>query len=408
MRLFVRFTWAIGVLAGIGTVVEQGAAQEEIGTRDTSSCCCNACCEPWVVAREPLFDHSYLDRLTDLGNIQRGRLKMPITGGAWHWFHQSLIGRGGGYGVPGLRGTYYWYLYADPEYDLGHGRTIGGHLELRLRETGTYRSFITDQVWPYEAYGYIHDEDYGTLKAGQLFKQFGIFWDGAFFGTTQEFDGLKLDADYGLSWESTREIDRCFKIERYFQFFFREDSSNGSFGGGDAESVAGYTEQNTGVVRIVPTWTLNNGAVFELGISGLVGEINSRRADLADETVAAYAVDLTYTRGPWKTFVEGAQTFGVVNPQRYVSGGPSDRLTNVLTGIQYTRGAVTYRCSYSNSIDANPDAIQNMVVAGATVTLSDHVDLYLEYVVERVDDADIPGQNGFLFHGFEYVINWHF
>jgi hypothetical protein len=360
------------------------------------------------VSREPLFSHSYLDRLTELGNIQRRGFKMPITGGAWHWFHQSLIGRGGGYGIPGLRGTYYWYLYADPEIDLGCGRRIGGHLELRLRENGTYRSFIDEQVWPYEAYGYIHDEDYGTLKAGLVFKQFGIFWDGAFFGNTLEFDGLTLDADYGLSWESTDEIDGCFKIERYVQFFFHEDSSNGSFGGADAESVDGYTEKNTGVIRVVPTWTRSDGAVVELGLSGLVGEIDSRRPDLTDETVAAYAVDLTYTRGRWKAFVEGAQTFGTVNPQRYVSGGPSNRITNVLAGVHYTLGPVTYRCSYTNSIDANPNAIQNMIVAGATIAVTKHVDMYLEYVNERIDGAEIAGQNGFFFNGLEYVINWHF
>ncbi len=413
MRLFVPFTLTFSIVVSTGMIVGQATAQEQIGgCGECSSCCgdgcCDGCCEPWIVQRESLFDHSYLDRLTDLGNFERGRFKLPITGGAWHWFHQSLIGRGGGYGIPGLRGTYYWYLYADPEYDLGGGRKIGSHTEIRLREDGLYREFIAEQVWPYETYGYIHDDNYGTLKAGLVFKQFGIFWDGAFFGTTQEFDGLTLDADYGLSWESTVEVNDCFKIDRYVQFFFREDASNGSFEGGDAESVPGYTERNTGVVRFVPTWTLGSGAVVELGVSGLVGGITSDRVDLDDETVSAYSVDLTYTRGPWKVFGQGAQTFGVINPQRYVSGGPSDRLTNILAGVQYTRGAVTYRCSYSNSIDENPDAIQHMVVTGATVRLSKNVDLYLEYVAEQVTDAEIAGQNGFFFHGLDYTINWHF
>ena len=251
-------------------------------------------------------------------------------------------------------------------------------------------------------------KSWGTLKAGLLYKQFGKFWDGVFFGNAPYFDGAKLDADYGVSWESTYEVNKCFKIDRYYQFFFHEDSSNGSFGGGDAESVAGYTEENTGVVRIVPTWTFANGATAALGFSGLAGQINSRRPDLTDEKVYAYAVDLTYTRGRWMAFVEGAQTFGVINPVRYVSGGPSDTISNIWTGVHYNRGPVTYRVSYSNSIDENPDAVQNMVLAGATVTLTKNIDLYFEYVHERVDGAELPGQNGEFFNSLEYVINWHF
>ncbi len=113
-------------------------------------------------------------------------------------------------------------------------------------------------------------------------------------------------------------------------------------------------------------------------------------------------------RDPSRTFFEGSQTFGLLNPVRYVSGGPSDRITNMLGGIAYTRCPVTYRCSYSNSVDANPYAIQNMIVAGATIMCSDQMDVYLEYAHERIDGADIAAQNGYIINGLEYVINWHF
>jgi hypothetical protein len=365
-------------------------------------------CEPWVVEREAMFDSDYLSQLTKPLSIERGDFKMPISGGAYHWFHQSLIGNSGGYGIDGLRGTYFYYLNADPQYKLEGGRTLGGHVEMRFRDGDTFRSFVDEHVWPWEAYGYVKDDDWGTLKAGLVYKQFGRAWDGVFFGNAPYFDGAKLDADYGLSWESTREVNDCFKIDRTAQFFFHEDSSNGSFAGGDAESVAGYTEKNTGVFRIVPTWTHENGGVLALGLSGLIGQIDSTRADLTDETVSAYALDLTYTIGRWQAFIEGSQTFGTINPVRYVSGGPSNRISNLWTGLQYTQGPVTYRCSYSNSIDANPDATQNMILTGATVTLTKNVDLYLEWVHERVDGAELPGQDGYFFNSLEYVVNWHF
>jgi hypothetical protein len=392
---------------------ETEAAETSEAANDRSDCrcgCCGRCCsEPWVVSREPWLCHSCLDCLTEFGASidNKCNFKMPITGGAWHWFHQSLNGDPGGYGIPGLRGTYFWYLYVDPEYKLRDDRKIGGHMELRLREVDTFRTFIDDQVWTWELYGYIHDDELGTLKAGQLFNRFGLFWDGVFFGNAPYFDGLKLDADYGVSWEKTTKVDECFAVESYFQFFFHEDQSNGSFAGADPESVIGYTERNTGVARIVPTWTRWDGSTVALGVSGMAGNIDSEIAIPSDD-MYAYGMDITYTHGPWKAFVEGSQTFGVRNPVNYVSGGPSDELTNFLTGVHYTRGAVTYRCSYSNSIYENPGAIQNMVLAGATITLTKHVDLYIEYVNERVDNADIAGRNGDFFDGIEWVINWHF
>ncbi len=343
-----------------------------------SKCGCNFCCkyEPSVVSRESLFcDKCFdLDFVTNAFSHETCCAKFALTGGVHHWWHQSLRGAGGGYGIPGIRNTYFWYLRPDLEIDLGCGRKVGARGELRLRETGNFRNFMDQSTWPWEAYAYVSDEDLGTLKAGLVYTRFGLFWGNAWFGNAPYFDGLKLDADYGLSWERTYELNNNFKIDTYSQFFFHEDQSNGSFGGGDAESVAGYTEKNTGIVRFVPTWTRSDGSVVALGISGKVGQIDSRVATLRDQTVGGYAVDLTYTRGRWRLFGEGFQHFGIQNPTRYVSGGPSNRITGVLTGADYTIGPVTYRGAYSTSYDANPDATQQMIVAGTTIQLTKNVD----------------------------------
>lgn len=373
------------------------------------SACCSCCPDPWVVSPEPICCQTQTDWLTNLAtSIDNGdNFKMPFSGGAWHWFHQSLIGRPGGYGIPTIRDTYFWYLYADPEYTTANGNKIGGHMELRFRETDKFRSFVDDQIWTWEAYGYLHNDDLGTFKAGQLFNRFGIFWDGSFFGNAAYFDGLKLDADYGLSWEKTTEIDDCFKVDSYLQFFFHEDQSNGSFPGADPESVDGYTEKNTGVGRVLSTWTRTDGSQLALGASALVGQIDSQIA-LPDTTEWGYGFDATYTKGRWKAFAEGSQIFGVRNPVNYVSGGPSDQLTNFLAGLQYTRGAVTYRGQYSNSIYQNPHAVQNFVLAGAAIKLTPDVDLYIEYVNLRADGATVPGQNRAIFHSIEWIINWNF
>ncbi len=373
------------------------------------TCNCTCCPDPWVISREPIYGRSHLGGLKKLAtSIDNDcNFKMPVTGGAWHWFHQTFNGAPGGYGIPGIRNTYFWYLYVDPEYTTSAGNKVGGHMELRLRETDTFRSFVDDQIWTWELYGYLHNDDLGTLKAGQLFNRFGLFWNDSYFGNAAYFDGLKLDADYGMSWEKTTAVNDCLSVDSYFQFFFHEDQSNGSFAGADPESVVGYTERNTGVARLVPTWTRADGSQVAIGASAMVGQIDSQIA-LPDETVRAYGVDATYTKGRWKVFAEGSQTFGVRNPVNYVSGGPSDQLTNFLAGINYTRGSVTYRCSYSNSIYEHPHAVQNMWLAGTTVTLSPDVDLYIEYVNQRVDGASLPGRNGAFFNSLEWIINWHF
>ncbi len=372
---------------------------------------CGCECEPWVVSRESLFcDNCFdLDPLSELLTYECCRSKLWVTGGAHHWWHQSLRGAGGGYGIPGLRNTYFWYFGFNAEHKLDSGRTLGAHVTLRLRETGNFRTFIDQSTWPWEAYAYLKDDDWGTLKAGLVYTQFGLFWGNAWFGNAPYFDGFKLDADYGLSREKTYEVNDCFKVDTYSQFFFHEDQSNGSFAGGDAESVVGYTEKNTGIVRIVPTWTHTNGAVVALGISGKVGQIDSSVPTLSDQTVGGYAVDLTYTRGPWRWFAEGMQHFGTQNPARYVSGGPSNRISSVLAGADYTVGPVTYRAAYSASFDANPDATHNMVVAGTTIKLTKNVDLYIEYVNERIDgNVGGPAADGEFFDSVEYIVNWHF
>jgi hypothetical protein len=67
---------------------------------------------------------------------------IPIGLGAWHWFHEDLSGSDDGYGIRGLRGTYWWFITADPEHALGGSRAVGGHLEYRLRDGDPFRSFF--------------------------------------------------------------------------------------------------------------------------------------------------------------------------------------------------------------------------------------------------------------------------
>lgn len=334
------------------------------------------------------------------------RYNIPIGLHAWHWFAEDLSGPNDGYGIPGLRGTYWWGITADPEADLGGGRKVGGHLEYRLRDGDTFRSFFDSKFWSYEAYGYVSSEEMGTLKAGQVWKRFGLDWDGVFFGNQPYFDGFKLDPDYGLSWEKTTAIDDRLSVDSFVQYYFHEDGVNGSFGGADPESVAGYNEENTGVIRLVPTWTFCDESTLALGASGLVGQVNSDLAGLPDDTLSAWALDATYTTGPWKVFGEVFQSYGLLNPQRYTSLAPNNKLTGMLAGAHYTRGPVVYRCSYSASHDANPATDTHLIVGGATIHITKNIDLYFEYVLQQVNNRELLAGNTDPYAEFFDSLNW--
>jgi len=331
---------------------------------------------------------------------------IPIKLGAWHWYHESLDDNDG-YGPEGLRGTYWWEIIADPEFDLGGGRKIGGHLDYRLRDGDFFRSFFDSKFWSYEAYGYYSSEELGTLKAGQVWKRFGLDWDGVFFGNVPYFDGFKLDPDYGLSWEKTTVIHDQLRVDSFVQFYFHEDGVNGSFGGADSESLPGFTERNTGVVRLIATWTLADNSTLAVGFSGMVGEIDSDRIDVDDQVNSAWAIDATYVKDRWKLFGEVLQAYGTRNPNRFVSGGASNRLTDFLVGAHYTSGPVTYRASYSLGLDDNPSGEQSVLVTGATVQLTEHVELYVEYVDDFIDGNDQTEFNEF-FNSLNFIIHWQY
>jgi len=202
-------------------------------------------------------------------------------------------------------------------------------------------------------------------------------------------DGLKLNSDYGISLEDTPDFKDDFKIDRYFQLFFAQDRVSGAILGADSESFAGSREFATFVGRVVPTWKLGEKETIAVGLSTLVGGIENQPtlrmlgtnevfSSPGDQTVAGWAADATWTAGPWKLFGEVSQVFGVVSPQYYVSGGPSDRFTDTLAGIHYTKGPITYRFVYSMGLAGNPYGWQDMFVPGATIRLTSNLTLWCE------------------------------
>jgi hypothetical protein len=370
-------------------------------------CCPGSFCDSLP---KTVFGPNCIDDLYDCIQAKKKDYCLPITVGAWHWWHSNTGGpTKSGYGFPTISGTYFYYIEADPEWDVSCGpfSKVGAHTQYRLRDGGDgFRGFYEHAFWFYELYVW-GDTDLGRMKAGKIWKRFGLDWDGTFWGNVQYFDGYKLDPDWGLSWENTPQFGCGFKVDTFAQFFLHEDGVNGSLVGADSESAVGSDERNTGVIRVVPTWELGDKSTLAIGLSGLVGEVHNEAFVGDSHTVSAIAADATYTKGNLKVFGEVMQGYGDIHPARYVSGGPSTRVTDVLVGAHYTCGPVTYRISYSAGFDDDPGGHQNLWVPGITVALTKNVDLYVEYV-----RWDVQGNAADEFIEFEdgvqIVLNWRF
>jgi hypothetical protein len=339
---------------------------------------------------------------------------IPLTIGAWHWYHVRQSGPlASDYGIPGLRGTYYYYAVFSPELATTNKNfdKVGAHVDFRWRDDeDQFRSFFESNYWLWEAYGWV-DTPVGRLKGGKIWKRFGLDWDGSWWGNAAYFDGQKLDPDIGVSLEETWTISNTFTVDTFAQYFFREDRVNGSLAGADPESNRHANERDTGVVRVVPTIVFG-GLKLALGLSGMAGRVVNRRTNGAttgvdDEIIGAAAADLTASYGPFKVFGEISHSWGVITPVHYVSGGPSNQRATALLGAHYTIGFATLRATYSMGWDDNPDGRQGLAVVGTTLAVTKHVDIMLEYVRWDVHNAE-GDDYALLEDGYQVLLNWRF
>jgi hypothetical protein len=336
------------------------------------------------------------------------RHQIPVTVGAFNWFHVNNGGpNASGYGIPGIRGTYYYYVLLDPQLrsTAATGPSVGVHVDFRFRDSADkIRPFFKDTHWFNEFYLWA-STDLGEIKMGQVWKRFGLDWDYTWWGDVQYFDGFKLNPDYGISWERQWRLSGDWHLDSFVQYFVRQDGVSGALAGGNTESAPGAQARNTGVVRVVSTWTLPGVSSVALGLSALAGQLHGVTSRDSRDTQKAVAVDLTYTRGAFTLFGEALRSYGVVNPVRYTSNGPSSRINDVLVGAAYHYGPITFQVAWSAGLDEHPSGHQTLWVPGVIVALTRNVDMYAEYV--RWDVTSSTGIHSTFEDGGQLVLNWH-
>jgi hypothetical protein len=357
-----------------------------------------------------LGKHNAWDDTYDAIEAAKKEAHLPISIGANHWFHIDRDERiyGNGYGVPTESGTYYWYIAADPEWTFSDSswlQAIGAHAQFRFRDDkhDKLRPFYYNTYWFYEAYAYVKTS-FGTFKAGQIVTEFGLPWDGTWWEGVPYFDGYKFDPDYGLSWDKTWKANDRFSLDSAVQYFIASDRVNGSIQGADAESAPGGRERNTGVVRLVPTWQFNSDTKLAWGVSGLFGGIHTS-SPLTDDTRGTWGTDATFTYRNLSVFAEYIDGYGITNPQRYVSGGPSDHVNSLRGGVAYKYGPATFHVNYSRGWDHNPSGHQFIFDPGASLQVTKNVTFYCEYV--KWDVTNHSGQTAKFDDGFELIAVWN-
>ncbi|HEY1769372.1 MAG TPA: hypothetical protein VGG02_03855 [Chthoniobacterales bacterium] len=382
--------------------------------------------EPTFPATEPQAPTSFSDSATvaqfffgkdnlpdtfyDEVQAWKEQYHIPISIGADHWFHIDRDEHiyGDGYGVPGESGTYYYYIDFDPSLQLesDFASEAGAHVQFRFRDSGDkLRAFYSGEYWFYEAYGYLKT-NIGTFKAGQIVTQFGVAWDGTWWEGVPYFDGYKFDPDYGVGWDNEWKFSDHFLLDSVAQFFFASDGVNGSIPGADAESGSGLSEENTGVIRLVPTWKFDQDQSLAWGVSGLYGGIKGASVDPGvDSRRGVWGTDLTYTWKNFSVFGEYIDAYGATNPVRYVSGGPSDHVNSARIGVSYKYGPATFHINYSHGWDHQPRGQQYVFDPGVNFQMAKNIVLYLEYV--KWDVTNRYGVTSKFDDGFESIIVWN-
>jgi hypothetical protein len=193
--------------------------------------------------------------------------------------------------------------------DRDTGR-LGFHVEYRMRTT-PLRSFFPGPTWAEEAYMKVH-VPFGTVKVGEIFKQYGIFTDYSFYGGLPYFDGLKYDPEWGVSYDGDNKINDWLSLQHDVQYFRTDARVNGSEPGRDAVSDPNAQRRNEFVARVVPRFKLADKVYLAVGPSFERGQV----------THTAFATnDYWRTGGEATLDVGGVKLYGEVIMQNF--NGPS-------------------------------------------------------------------------------------
>lgn len=254
---------------------------------------------------------------------------------------------------------------------------VGFHIEYRMR-TNRLRSFFTGPTWSQEAYLKVKAPG-GTVKVGEMYKQFGIFTDYSFYGGLPYFDGLKYDPEWGASYEGSHALTDRVSLEHDLQYFRTDARVNGSLPGRDVVSDPTGRRRNEVVARLVPHVKLSDKAGVSFGPSVERGDVSRAGVDVND-----------YWRAGWETTLDvgPAKVFGEIIRQEF-DGPRFPDLPNATYATIGLNAAInkwvgTHVNFGQGTYDSPGRRKEQIVQPGLAITLGDGYAVYLEYTHWRL------------------------
>jgi hypothetical protein len=269
-------------------------------------------------------------------------------------------------------------------------KQFGLHIVPILRDTKE-RGFFPGTAWVQEAYAFAKLGAV-TIKAGKVWGQFGRFWDNSFYGNAQEFDGLKLDPNHGVSIEGLLGAEQRMGLQFYAQYFIIDGTTNYSLPGRDTMSIPDAHRRNQLIGRVEPFMKLGEITTLKLGLSGAYFQ-----ADLPEPTgkqnVSRFALDATLIVGGFTGWAEFTKQFGrqvtdfpfpavtdaagnVVTP-----GRSADRIDYMMFGGEYTFDRLTFRFNFNQGNYRTVDYRETRYVPGIALSLDEHLFVLLEWAL---------------------------
>lgn len=274
-------------------------------------------------------------------------------------------------------------IYTNLRFDA-RWQQFGLHLEPRLSNE-KMRAYYDGLAWVQEAYLFV-DLAPVVLKAGKIYKQLGLFWDGTFYGNIQVYEGLKLDPNAGLSLEG--KLGERAGVAFWAQFFVVDGHTNASLTGRDTISIPGARRRNTLVGRIQPFFQLSKSAKLELGVSG---EHFDAALPSGSNSVWRGAVDAKLTwagLGFWGEVLHqaGKSVDAFPYPGDPAAKPPSLARTSahntyLLAGAEYTLRPVTLRYNLSIARYSDVEVQEVLHVPGIGLRFNDNTSFLAEYAL---------------------------
>jgi hypothetical protein len=305
---------------------------------------------------------------------ERSDFKLDMGGGMILFYTQPLHVPGGG-STKGNFEVFEAKLRLDAEFGI-----FGMHIVPIARDTKE-RAFFPGEVWVQEAYAFSKLGPV-TIKVGKVFAQFGRFWDNSFTGNAQEYDGLKLDPNHGISIEGNLMPDQRMGMQFFAQYFLIDGTTNYSLPGRDTMSIDGAHRRNYLVGRVEPFVKVGDMTTLKLGLSGSYFEADI--PGLPWQNVGRVAIDGTVMVQNFTAWAEYTHQFGnqlAMNPFMVAGGAPYNKADWAMIGGEYTYQRFTFRYNFNMGSYLPIDYKETRHIPGIAVALDDHLFVLLEWAL---------------------------